>query len=144
MEMEPTIVLECGNADNDYNSTSADPRLSQIGDFKLQASGQTITAFLAFSQGLDDLFVCPLNESYSNKREPFKILHNSLDKAENLGFSYDTHSHGEIHLMEGHLLITANNKEGKAEVVKVDIQKGIDQAKVVDRIQIESKLEFDS
>ena len=48
-----------------------------------------------------------------------------------------------MHLMEGYLLITAN-KRGSAEVIKVDIEKGIDQARVVHRIQIESKFEFEA
>ena len=43
--------------------------------------------------------------------------------------------------MDGYFLITAN-KYGSAEVLKVDIQRGIDQARIVHRIQIESKLDF--
>ena len=45
--------------------------------------------------------------------------------------------------MEGHLLITAkNHKERSAEVIKVDIQGGIDQARVVHRIQIKSENDY--
>ena len=40
--------------------------------------------------------------------------------------------------MDGHFLITAN-KKGSAEVIKVDIERGIDQARVVHRIQIKSQ-----
>ena len=43
--------------------------------------------------------------------------------------------------MDGQILITANN-EGYAIVIKIDIEKGIDQAKVVHRIKIESKFLF--
>ena len=136
MELEQTIQLKC----------DVDSRLSQIGDFKLQATGETIKAFLAFSEKFDKIFVCPLNESDSNKREPFQILHNNPDKAHNLGLGYDLYycnrkKTAEIHLMESHFLITANNKKGLADVIKVDIQRGIDQARVVHRIQIESQLD---
>ena len=44
MELEQPIELKC---------YYADPKLSQIGEFKLQASGETIKAFLAFSDGLE-------------------------------------------------------------------------------------------
>lgn len=44
--------------------------------------------------------------------------------------------------MESHFLITANNDQGSAEVIKVDIQRGIDLARVVHRIQIKSLFEF--
>ena len=43
-------------------------KLSRIGEFKVQSSDETFKAFLAFSARFDKLFVCPLNEIYSNIR----------------------------------------------------------------------------
>ena len=74
MVMKQPIKLECKT----YQ------RLSEIEEFKLQASAKSIKAFLAFSENFDQLFVCPLNESDSIPRKPFQILHNNPDKAHNL------------------------------------------------------------
>ena len=78
MELQQPIQLK-----SKYEN--ADPKLSQIGEFKLKASAETIKAFLAFSDVSGQLFVCPLNESDSNIREPFEILHDNPDKAQILG-----------------------------------------------------------
>lgn len=78
----------------------------------------------------------------AKKIKPFQILHEIPDKTLNLGFGRYTHWHVEIHFVKDHFLITANNKEGSAEVIKVDIEQGIDQARIIHRIHIKSKLEF--
>lgn len=68
---------------------------------------------------------------------PFKILHNNSNEGHNLRFGYDEYRHAEIHFIQD-LVILTSYERGEAHVIKINISKGIDFAKVVDRKQIPS------